>query len=67
MRLFEFGDQPWFPKILRDGETAYLAIAYKALPLARAWVDRMLAVLHRAAASLSWTCVPVRAVHSNRW
>ena len=45
MRLFEFGDQPWFPKILRDGETAYLAIAYKALPLARAWVDRMLAVL----------------------
>jgi hypothetical protein len=45
MRLFEFGDQTWLPGVLREGETAYLATSYKMLPLARAWVERMLAVL----------------------
>src|SRR6266567_796735 len=25
LHLFEFGDQRWFPQILRDAETAYLA------------------------------------------
>ncbi|MBV8818789.1 MAG: hypothetical protein JO022_10570 [Acidobacteriaceae bacterium] len=43
MRLFEFGDQPWLPRVLRDGETAYLAMAYRLLPLARAWADRIIA------------------------
>jgi hypothetical protein len=45
MRLFEFGDQPWLPKVLREGEVVYLATAYKLAPLARAWVDRMIAAL----------------------
>jgi hypothetical protein len=45
MRLFEFGDQPWLPKLLREGEVAYLAACYRVLPLARAWVDRMVGAL----------------------
>lgn len=40
--LFEFGDQPWFPRALRDGETAYLVTAYRLLPLARHWAEKIL-------------------------
>lgn len=45
MRLFEFGDQPWLPSVLREGEVAYLAAAYKLAPLARTWVSCMVAAL----------------------
>ena len=45
MRLFEFGDQTWLPKLLREAEVAYLAASYKLVPLARAWVDRMVGAL----------------------
>lgn len=45
MRLFEFGDQPWLPNVLREGETVYLAASYRMLPLARAWADRLLDAL----------------------
>lgn len=45
MRLFEFGDQPWLPKVLREGEVAYLAACYKQVPLALTWADQMIAAL----------------------
>lgn len=46
LHLFEFGDQPWFPRILREAETAYLVAAYRLLPLARDWAERILNTLH---------------------
>ena len=47
LHLFEFGDQHWFPKILRDAETAYLATSYRILPmLPRRWAERISTVLH---------------------
>jgi len=47
VHLFEFGDQQWFPQILRDAETAYLATSYRTLPmLARRWAERISTVLH---------------------
>lgn len=46
LHLFEFGDQPWFPRILREGETAYLVAAYRQVPLARDWAERILNMLH---------------------
>jgi hypothetical protein len=39
--LFEFGDQEWFPQVLRDAETAYLAAAYRTLPLPRVWAEKI--------------------------
>ncbi len=46
LHLFEFGDQPWFPRILRDSETAYLAAAYRAWPaLAQQWAEKISTVL----------------------
>jgi hypothetical protein len=48
LHLFEFGDQQWFPQLLRDAETAYLAAAYgvwSALP--RQWAEKISTVLHR--------------------
>src|SRR5262249_12692999 len=39
LHLFEFADQPWFPEVLRNGGTAYLATVYRlsrVLPLRRA-------------------------------
>lgn len=48
LHLFEFGDQEWFPQILRDAETAYLTAAYRVWPmLARLRVERISMVLHR--------------------
>ena len=45
-RLFEFGDQQWFPPIFREAETAYLATAYRVFPmLARGWAERIATVL----------------------
>ncbi len=47
LHLFEFGDQQWFPQLLRDAETAYLATSYRLLPpLLRRWAERILTVLH---------------------
>jgi hypothetical protein len=47
LHLFEFGDQPWFPQLLRDAETAYLATGYRLLPqLWRQWAERISTVLH---------------------
>jgi hypothetical protein len=45
LHLFEFSDQPWFPQVLRDGETAYLAAAYRVVPLPRQWAERISTVL----------------------
>jgi hypothetical protein len=47
LHLFEFGDQPWFPQVLRDAETAYLTAAYRFLPLARIWAGKISSVLHK--------------------
>lgn len=47
MHLFEFGDQPWLPRILRDSETAYLTAAYRVCPaLAQQWAEKISTVLH---------------------
>jgi hypothetical protein len=49
--LFEFGDQQWFPQVLRDAETAYLTAAYRVYPaLARQWAEKISTVLHPNAA-----------------
>ena len=40
-QLFEFGNQRWFPQILRDAETAYLATAYRFMPLAKLWAEKL--------------------------
>ncbi len=48
LHLFEFGDQPLFPRVLRDAGTAYLAVAYRLLPLARLWAEKIATVLHPA-------------------
>jgi hypothetical protein len=46
--LFEFGDQRWFPRVLHDAETAYIAAAYRFCPgLARQWAEKISTVLHR--------------------
>jgi len=46
LHLFEFGDQPWFPQILHDAETAYLATSYRLLPrLIRQWAEHIATVL----------------------
>jgi hypothetical protein len=41
LHLFEFGDQRWFPQLLRDAETGYLAAAYRFLPLPQRWAERI--------------------------
>ena len=47
LHLFEFGDQQWFPQVLHDAETAYLATSYRLLPqLVRQWAERISTVLH---------------------
>jgi hypothetical protein len=47
LHLFEFGDQQWFPQILRDAETAYLTAAYRVWPaLAHRWAERISTVVH---------------------
>jgi len=55
LHLFEFGDQAWLPRILRDSETAYLTAAYRVWPaLAERWAEKISTVLH--------TGVPVEIV-----
>jgi hypothetical protein len=51
LHLFEFGDQQWFPQVLRDAETAYLTAAYRVCPaLARQWAEKISTVLDPNAA-----------------
>ena len=46
LHLFEFGDLPWFPRILRDAERAYLTAAYRTWPeIARRWAEAISTVL----------------------
>jgi len=45
LHLVEFGDLHWFPQVLRDAETAYLAAAYGIFPLAKLWAERISTVL----------------------
>src|SRR5215813_3035409 len=46
LHLFEFGDQQWFPQILRDAETAYLTAAYRFWPaLTLRWAEKISTVL----------------------
>jgi hypothetical protein len=48
LHWFEFGDQPWFPPVLREAETAYLATAYRLWPaLTQQWTDKIATVLPR--------------------
>jgi hypothetical protein len=43
--LFEFGDQPWLPKILHDTETAYLSAAYRFFPISGRWAEKIATAL----------------------
>ena len=45
LHLFEFGDLPWFPQVLRDAETAYLSVAYRLLPLGKPWAEKIASTL----------------------
>jgi hypothetical protein len=48
LHLFEFGDQQWFPQLLRDAETAFLATVYRFLSLLpRLWAEKISTVLDR--------------------
>jgi hypothetical protein len=48
LHLFECADQPWFPEVLRDGGTAYLAMAYRLFRvLPRRWAEKISTVLRR--------------------
>ena len=47
IHLFEFGDQRWLPQILRDAETAYLAVAYRFVPLAPLWAGKISSAFDR--------------------
>ena len=43
--MFEFGDQPWLPSLLRDAETAYMSAGYRLLPLSQRWAEKISTVL----------------------
>lgn len=45
LHLFEFGDQQWLPRVLRDAERAYMATSYRLLPLPALWAERISTVL----------------------
>lgn len=45
LHLFEFGDQTWLPRPLREAEQAYLVTAYRLTPLARAWAEKFVSAL----------------------
>jgi hypothetical protein len=45
LHLFEFNDQPWVPRILREAETAYLLAAYRMARLAPGWAGKIHAAL----------------------
>jgi len=42
LQLFEFSDEPWFPAVLRQGGTAYLAVVCRlASVLRQRWAERI--------------------------
>src|SRR5262245_39160718 len=45
LHLFEFGDQPWLPRVIHDAEVAYLSASYRFLPFARLWAEKIATVL----------------------
>jgi hypothetical protein len=45
LHLFEFHEQSWFPKKLRDALTAYLCAAYRISPLPKLWAEQIAEVL----------------------
>ena len=45
LHLLEFGDQQWFPSLLRDAGAAYLSAAYRLLPLSQRWAEKISTVL----------------------
>ena len=48
LHLFELTDQPWFPEVLRNGETSYLATVYRFFTvLPRRWVEKVSTVLRQ--------------------
>lgn len=48
LHLFEFGDQPWFPQVLHDAETAFGTVLYRFFPqLSRQWAEKISTILHR--------------------
>ena len=67
LHLFEFGDQRWFPRILRDAETAYLTAAYRFFPaLPRRWAEKISIVLHPGEPVESSICVRALAARCPR-
>jgi len=47
LRLFEWGDQPWFPAPLRAAMTAYLVAAYRVTPFPELWAGRLATLMSR--------------------
>jgi hypothetical protein len=46
VHLFEFGDQPWYPEVLRHAGTAYLATVFRlSRELPRRWAEKVATVL----------------------
>ncbi len=46
LHLFEFADQPWFPDVLRNGGTAYLATVYRfSRVLLQRWAEKISTLL----------------------
>ena len=43
--LFEFEDQSWLPRRLRNAMTAYLACVYGATPLPKLWAEQLASVM----------------------
>ena len=48
VHLFEFGDQPWYPEVLRHAGTAYLATIFRlSRELPRRWAEKIATVLRQ--------------------
>lgn len=45
LHLFEWMDQTWLPRRVRDAMRAYLSVAYRATPLPNLWATELAAVL----------------------
>ena len=45
LQLFEWMDQTWLPRRVRDAMRAYLSVAYRATPLPNLWATELAAVL----------------------
>jgi len=47
IHLFEFEDQPWFPRRLRQAMQSYLAVAYRVTPLPKLWAEQLASLMTR--------------------